>query len=72
MQTPGTCQPNQLEFIKTKTAKYLPFALRAQVINSVKRYDRRIDLLVDRDCIRLDGHCDCKIPNVDCKYVKEN
>lgn len=29
------------------------------------------DGLVDRDCVILDGHCDCKKPFEDCKYLKE-
>lgn len=29
------------------------------------------DQLVDRDCVILDGTCNCKIPSEDCKYLKE-
>jgi hypothetical protein len=29
-----------------------------------------IDWLFDPHCIYLDGHCNCKEPKKDCKYLK--
>lgn len=28
--------------------------------------------LVDRDCVILDGNCNCKQPFKDCKYIEDN
>lgn len=30
---------------------------------------RRIDPLLDRSCVLLDGHCDCEKPWEDCKHI---
>jgi hypothetical protein len=27
--------------------------------------------LIDKDCVLLDGHCDCWIPLQECTYLKE-
>lgn len=31
----------------------------------------KMDPLVDRSCLILDGHCDCRWPKKDCKYVNQ-